>query len=829
MTKPTRHSLNAAIAGSAALFLGTPALHAQNLFWDADPETAQNQNGSGVWNTTSANWTASAGNPANIPWTNGAGNTAFLGNVSGTGYSNPSAGGIITLEESITLFALSMSSGQAGSYIIDGLPDTPLELSGATAYLANNHQTATLTLNATVSGSDGLQKRNNGRVILNGENTYTGLTDILAGTLQFTRPWTLYGGDAEEWTGENIVVHPGAVLAFNTGGWDEFTAEDIDAILLSLDAESGGFLSGSSIGFDTSGVGWWEFEYANNLTDLADGTSSLGVSKLGEGALVLSGENTYTGPTVIAGGSLRAGADAAGLSPDSNLTFRNGVLEASGTFSRPLGEGPGQVRWLAQSAGGLGGGFAAVDGDLEVTFNDGAALNWSINGPFGSSALIFGSLNATHKITLTNGFSLNAQRTIRVDGGLGEDAAELSGVLTNASGGITKTGNGRLILSNANTYGAATTISAGTLEIRHDSALGTPGTGTTIQTGGGGRLALGGGISVAENLNIQARNFGEQILNADGDNTLTGTLTWNTGGLAYGVHSEEGKLTITGAVIPLGASKTLNVGGEGDVEFSGEVGDTVTGILTVNKHGGGTVTFSGGNTYTGNTTIGGGTLVLGSSDTLADTSTVFIDEGAELHLPNPGTSVVAALFVGGESLPEGIYGEDNTDGAITGEGKIQVASATNPATPFDDWMAGYPEIPEHLRGPDDDPDFDGTPNILEFALNGNPDDSSDNGLIASLIEDSKLKLVAAVRAGALFDENASATVDGIVYTVEGSLDLQFPGAAVSCEGPFATAPAATGLPDQTGTDWEYHIFTLDASEGLTGKGFLRLKVAVEQP
>ena len=39
-----------------------------------------------------------------------------------------------------------------------------------------------------------------------------------------------------------------------------------------------------------------------------------------------------------------------------------------------------------------------------------------------------------------------------------------------------------------------------------------------------------------------------------------------------------------------------------------------------------------------------------------------------------------------------------------------------------------------------------------------------------------------------------------------------------------TAPPAAGLPDLTGTAWEYHTFKLDASEGLTNKGFLRLKV-----
>lgn len=133
------------------------------------------------------------------------------------------------------------------------------------------------------------------------------------------------------------------------------------------------------------------------------------------------------------------------------------------------------------------------------------------------------------------------------------------------------------------------------------------------------------------------------------------------------------------------------------------------------------------------------------------------------------------------------------------------------------------------READADPDNDGSSNLIEFALNGNPANAADNGAIASLVQDSsapagnELTLIAAVRDGATFTAG-TATIDGITYSVEGSLDLAFPGSAVSSTGPADTAPPAAGLPDLTGTAWEYHTFKLDASEGLTNKGFLRLKV-----
>jgi hypothetical protein len=101
---------------------------------------------------------------------------------------------------------------------------------------------------------------------------------------------------------------------------------------------------------------------------------------------------------------------------------------------------------------------------------------------------------------------------------------------------------------------------------------------------------------------------------------------------------------------------------------------------------------------------------------------------------------------------------------------------------------------------------------------------------ASAPTGNELTLIAAVRDGAVFASGTggvqTATLDGIVYAIEGSTDLVFPGSAVSVVGSASnTAPAATGLPTLPGSsEWEYRTFKLDASEGLPGKGFLRVKV-----
>jgi hypothetical protein len=159
-------------------------------------------------------------------------------------------------------------------------------------------------------------------------------------------------------------------------------------------------------------------------------------------------------------------------------------------------------------------------------------------------------------------------------------------------------------------------------------------------------------------------------------------------------------------------------------------------------------------------------------------------------------------------------------------------------SPYDNWAQTHITAIDPLANatPAGDPDHDGATNLAEFAFNGIPVNGGANrGASASLIQDSsapagsELTLIVAVRDGATFAAGAAgvqtATVDGITYTIEGSLDLAFPGSTVMhSAGPSDTAPAAANLPDLTGTAWEYHTFKLDASEGLTGKGFLRAQV-----
>ncbi len=115
------------------------------------------------------------------------------------------------------------------------------------------------------------------------------------------------------------------------------------------------------------------------------------------------------------------------------------------------------------------------------------------------------------------------------------------------SGALTKTGAGTLVLSGGNSYSGLTTVSAGVLNIRHNTALGTAAAGTVVADGA--TLELQGDITVGNEA---------LTLNGTGALGIGGTIT-DVGG--YRIHTFTGNGTFTASVN--GTVDVLVVGGGG--------------------------------------------------------------------------------------------------------------------------------------------------------------------------------------------------------------------------------------------------------------------------
>jgi T5SS/PEP-CTERM-associated repeat protein/autotransporter-associated beta strand protein len=282
---------------------------------------------------------------------------------------------------------------------------------------------------------------------LSGTNTYTGITTVNAGTLEFANEVSLYNDNTAAWTPTNIVVNSGATLAFNVGGTGQFTLSDLTT-LLALGTSSGGFESGSMIGLDTTNVSGGNLNYGNVITNPNGGANILGLTKLGTGTLTLTGLNTYTGMTTVSAGELDLNTTG-GPAIAGSLTVNGGTAK----FLQA-----GQMNSTANLV--VSSGILNIQG-----------YNQSLAGVTLTGGSITGSGG-----TLTSSTAYNIQG--------GTVSANLGG-----SAGLIKTGTGTAILSGTNTYTGNTTVDAGALNLGSGST-GSLNSTSTLVVGGNGTFTF---------------------------------------------------------------------------------------------------------------------------------------------------------------------------------------------------------------------------------------------------------------------------------------------------------------------------------------------------
>ena len=574
-----------------------------------------------------------------------------------------------------------------------------------TVDLAGSTITFTGTGSTLVSGiiGDSLGAGNvslsSGVLIFSGPNSYAGVTTVSGGTLLLS--------------GAGRLGAPTAGLIVNGGSLDlgGSTPNTIGLVTISGGNIQNGTLTSSAAYAGQSG----------DVSAIFAGT--VGLVKTTPGTLTLSGPNTYTGTTVLDGGTLSISADdnlgaPPGAVVANDLIFNGGTLNTSASFALNSNRGI-----TVNSAGGT------FDVMPSTTLTYGGIITGT--GPL--TKVDTGTLSLTGASTFTGNVTV-AVGTLIMDGAAGGAANLGTGnLVVGASSGD----NGTIIIQNADSVAAdygyfglganstgslLVTGANSTLTLNGTSVIGSNGTGMIAISNGGrvfeyandpifmitylasqeqgmalatvsdpgsqwnlaGSLAVGnlgaGSLSIANGGSV---SVGGSLRLAVGAGS-TGTLNLNDGGTlqvggADGIRAGAGSLNfnlnggtieVTGSKLTtavnatLGASttSTINTNGFG-ANFSGSMG----GGGGLAKAGGGTLTLAGSSTFTGATTVTNGALVV---DGHLSASAVSVT-GSHAVLGGNGT-VVGVSVANGATISPGIANA-MSGGAVSGYSNLTVA------------------------------------------------------------------------------------------------------------------------------------------------------------
>lgn len=366
--------------------------------------------------------------------------------------------------------------------------------------------------------------------------------------------------------------------------------------------------------------------FANNLLGSALGGGSVTITNLG----TLAGSGAVVASTSVSlNGTISPGATSNSIAnfAVSDLTLGNGanyiwqIASATGTPGSSWDVITCSSGWT--DAANIGSSITIkIDslGAVPAGWNSNNAYDWIIlqgataNGfdashftvdASGFSGAVAGGFNtyvsggALH-LTYTPGFDF----VINVPTG---SASQIAGYGTiTGTTNVVKVGNGEIVFdNNANTYSGNTKILAGTLSLSVDAPNGSGALGANVSPTFLGNTT--GASNATLNINTDGVTDGHSITVQAGS---TGTLT-------IGTTLTSGTANYSGDIL-LNTNATLSAATGGSAVFSGNI--TGPGGLTLG--GGGTITLSALNAYTGPTTLTGGTLNLNAKALGTNTFTI---------------------------------------------------------------------------------------------------------------------------------------------------------------------------------------------------------------
>ncbi len=319
-------------------------------------------------------------------------------------------------------------------------------------------------------------------------------------------------------------------------------------------------------------------------------------------------------------------ARAVGLAPQLSANLTVGTI----TFSNTAGAFTLGGAGIYTVNNGITNNSVATE-----TINNAIKLGANQNWNAATGKLVVGGAVNLQTFTLSN---------------TGTMATTISGNISGA-GGVTQSGSGSLTLSGNNTYSGTTLLSAGTLNIGSDTAL-----GTGILVFDGGTLAATGGAR-----------------------TLGNAVQWTTRNLAF---NSTDNLTLNGTVA-MTAGIRLTIGNTGVL--------TLNGVLSGNnrnlrKLGTGTLILNGANTFSGGLDLRAGTTIVGSNTAAGTNAGTLVLQGGAIQAGGAARTLANPVSIGANTAFTGAY--DLTFSGATDLTNSWILAVQNPTTTFTGIVSG---------------------------------------------------------------------------------------------------------------------------------------------
>ncbi len=375
----------------------------------------------------------------------------------------------------------------------------------------------------------------------------------------------------------------------------------------------------------------------------------------GTRTLTLTGNNTYTGNTVVNNGTETLAMGAGGSIADSaqvvlqgtNSTFDISV-GGNQTIQKLIGNAGATVNLGSNTLTQGAGGSSTFAGDITGTGGltvAGTSTVFTLTGANAYSGIT--SISAGDKLALSGASSIQ-NSSVAVASGATFDVSQITAGASSITG-----------------LSGAGTIALGSKGLAED---GTGNFSGVIQDGG-----LGGGSGGYLNKN------GVSTLTLSGINTYTGGTLINGGTLALSgagsISSSSSVVVQTGTTLDISQTSTgvtiNDLAGAGTVALGSKIltlnigaTEAFTGVLqdgglgagtggSVVKNGSGILTLSGNNTYSGGTTLNTGTLVAGNANGFGTGSLIVTGGTLETTGAQAGSGATIGVHAGSYSQSAG--------------------------------------------------------------------------------------------------------------------------------------------------------------------------------